>query len=653
MKTRRSAVACGLAILVLNSGTAPWLAAQSRRVDTARRAASRAAVSEELDASRSELRAFIERYAEDRQSLNRVYPNRLSSTRAARVKQFYSEFRDKLAAFAFDGLSADGRVDYVLFNNHLDYELQQLELEAKRLAEVEPLVPFAATIIELDELRRKMQAVDSRRAAEVLNDLKEQISETQRRVEAGLPATGRGGARGGGGERAAQEEKVEPIKVKKAVANRGLGAVGILRGTLRNWFNFYNEYDPIFTWWCDAPYKAADQAMNAYSNFLAERVLGLRLQQEARGGQPQGGGAAGQQRPGGGRPAVAARAGDTSDIIGDPIGHDALMAELAHEMIPYTPEELIAIGKKELAWCEEEMKKASRQLGYGDDWHKALEHVKNLHVEPGKQPELIRDLALEAEKYVEDNDLLTVPPLAKEDWGMLMMTPERQLVNPFFTGGANISVSYPTSGMSHEQKLMSMRGNNIHFARATVHHELIPGHHLQGFMTARYKPYRNVFSTPFWGEGWALYWELLLWDRGFAKTPENRIGMLFWRMHRCARIIFSLSFHLEKMTPQECIDFLVERVGHERENATAEVRRSFETSYAPLYQAAYLLGGLQIYSLQKELVGGGKMTNKQFHDAILREGRIPVEMLRAILTQQPPLREFKSTWKFYGPIPGN
>jgi uncharacterized protein (DUF885 family) len=350
---------------------------------------------------------------------------------------------------------------------------------------------------------------------------------------------------------------------------------------------------------------------------------------------------------------VAARAGDTSDIIGDPIGHDALMAELAHEMIPYTPEELIAIAKKELAWCENEMKKASRDLGYGDDWHKALEHVKNLYVDPGKQPELIRDLAREAEKYVEDNDLLTVPPLAKEDWGMLMMTPERQLVNPFFTGGANISVSYPTSGMSHEQKLMSMRGNNPHFSRATVHHELIPGHHLQGFMTSRYKPYRSVFSTPFWGEGWALYWEPLLWDRGFAQTPENRIGMLFWRMHRCARIIFSLSFHLEKMTPQECIELLVERVGHERENAAAEVRRSFETAYAPLYQAAYLLGGLQIYSLQKELVGGGKMTNKQFHDAILREGRIPVEMVRAILTQQPPPREFKSSWKFYGPIQAN
>jgi len=75
------------------------------------------------------------------------------------------------------------------------------------------------------------------------------------------------------------------------------------------------------------------------------------------------------------------------------------MVELASEMIPYTPEELIAIANKEFTWCETELKKASRDLGYGDDWHRALEHVKGQYVEPGKQPEPIRDLALEAIEY--------------------------------------------------------------------------------------------------------------------------------------------------------------------------------------------------------------------------------------------------------------
>jgi uncharacterized protein (DUF885 family) len=100
------------------------------------------------------------------------------------------------------------------------------------------------------------------------------------------------------------------------------------------------------------------------------------------------------------------------------------------------------------------------------------------------------------------------------------------------------------------------------------------------------------------------------------------------------------------MTPQQAIDFLVERVGHERDNAIGEVRRSFGGSYPPLYQAAYLLGGMQLYSLHKELVDSGKMTNKQFHDAVLKENSIPIEMIRADLTNQTLPKSFKTSWRF-------
>jgi len=51
---------------------------------------------------------------------------------------------------------------------------------------------------------------------------------------------------------------------------------------------------------------------------------------------------------------------------------------------------------------------------------------------------------------------------------------------------------------------------------------------------------------------------------------------------------------------------LVEEVGHERDNALAEVRRSFGGDYDPLYQCAYLIGGLQVRALHRELVGSGR-----------------------------------------------
>ncbi|HEY7820555.1 MAG TPA: DUF885 family protein, partial [Vicinamibacteria bacterium] len=335
---------------------------------------------------------------------------------------------------------------------------------------------------------------------------------------------------------------------------------------------------------------------------------------------------------------------------GTPIGREALVLDLASELVPYTPEQLLELAEREFQWCENELEKAAREMGLGDDGMAAIEKVKNLYVTPGEQPNLIRDLAREAETYLETHDLVTVPPLAKEVWRMRMMTPERQRVNPFFTGGEVISVSYPTDTMEHQHKLMSLRGNNIHFARATVHHELIPGHHLQAFMNQRYNAHRRAFRTPFWGEGWALYWEMLLWDRGFQRSPEDRVGMLFWRMHRAARIQFSLGFHLGRMTPEECIELLVERGGHELANAAAEVRRSFNGSYPPLYQLAYMMGGLQFRALYEEMVRSGKMTDRAFHDKVLDGGSMPVEMVRVRVREERIERNYTPRWKFLGEL---
>lgn len=542
----------------------------------------------------SRFRGVIEKFSEDYGSLNRFYTAQTSPNRAARIRELNNDWLALLSRQNFDALNHDEQIDYLLFKNYLDHEQRELVRYAKQLEEMSALIPFAKTISDLEDSRRRLETIDAAKTAALLNDLNKAISATQKGIEVGTIA-----------------------KPKRTVANRAAQTVFSLRQTLRNWFNFYNAYDPQFTWWNSEPYKAVDAGLANYQNFVSEKLVGI-------------------------------RADDKVTIIGDPIGREALLQELDFEMIPYTPEELIELANREFAWCETEMKKASREMGFGDDWKKALETVKNKYVEPGKQPELIRNQAYEAIEFLEKNDLVTIPKVARESWRMEMMSPARQLVAPFFLGGETILVSYPTDTMTHEQKMMSMRGNNPHFTHAVTHHELIPGHHLQRFMNNRYRPYRQTFRTPFWTEGWALYWEFLLWDMNFNKTAEDKVGALFWRMHRSARIIFSLSFHLEKMTPQESIDFLVERVGHERDNALGEVRRSFAGDYGPLYQIAYMMGGLQFYNLHRDLVDSKKMTNKQFHDAILKEGPIPVEMVRAILTKQKLSKDFKSNWRFYG-----
>lgn len=550
-------------------------------------------------ATENAVQALVERYRADSKTLAKVYTDPLSPVTRARMARFDAETRSGLAAIDFASLDQEGKADYVLMANHLNRDEHARALANEQWKETELLLPFASGVFALEDAKRRMERPNSQEVAGKLASMTESITAERQKLEASLG------------------KQVTPSS--RITAWRAAGDLDELRNQLARWFKFYNGYDPTFTWWVAQPYQQADAGMKDYADFLRAKVAGI-------------------------------APGDETTVIGTPVGRAALLADLQDDMIPYTPEELIAMAKERMAWCKQQMLAASREMGFGDDWHRALEKVKNSYVAPGDQPQLIRDLAVQGEEFAEKNNLVTIPSLAEETWRMEMMTPKRQLENPYFTGGNVISVSYPTDTMTFEQRMMSMRGNNPSFAHATVFHELIPGHWLQEFMSARYRPYRQLFDTGFWVEGNAFYWEMIYWDHGFDSTPEERVGALFWRMHRCARIIFSLSFQLGEMTPEQAVDLLVDD-GLEPNNAIAEVRRSVDGSYDPLYQCAYMLGALQFMALHHDLVDSGKMTDRQFNDAVLHENSMPIEILRAILTGQKLTRDYAASWRFLAEVP--
>lgn len=541
----------------------------------------------------SEVHDLMVHFEADRGSLSRFYFVNGSPERRERFRAFYTDYLNKLEALPFESMSTAGKVDFIMLRKQLRYELYSLDIEKKEYDLVQKHVAMADPIYDLEIKRRRGYHLNAEDVAGALNAVQHRIQEAQKKL--------------------ASEPNLSP-----ELAYRAEEIINGHKTALKSVYDFYYGYDPLFTWWIPKPYKKLDSTLTVYATQLKNKADKTKLPKD-----------------------------DGSGIIGRPIGRDEIIRQLTFEMIPYSPEELIDIALKEFAWCDREMLKASQEMGFGNDWKKALEKVKQSYVPEGKQPEAMLDLYNQSMAFIKERDLITIPPVAEETWRMRMMTPEQQKVSPFFLGGELFQISYPTNTMDHEDKLMSMRGNNPHFSRATVHHELIAGHHLQQFMNNRNKAYRN-FRTPFWTEGWALYWEMILWDMNFPRNAEDRVGMLFWRMHRCARIIFSLNYHLGKWTPQQCIDFLVERVGHERANAEGEVRRSFTGRYGPLYQLAYMMGAIQFYGLKKELVDSGKMTYKQFHDAVMAENSLPVEMVRATLTNQPLTRDFKTQWRFYG-----
>ncbi|MDY0022926.1 DUF885 family protein [Arenimonas caeni] len=533
----------------------------------------------------------VARFRADLASLERVQDATAGVRREAALRRLYTDWQARLAEIDPASLGVEDRLDHALFQRELAYRLVQLDFQRGRVGEAAPLLPGVDRLVALVEARRAHEYPDGRASAQVLDEVRGQLAALGARLDKDAKAAG-----------------TTPI-----VAHRAARLLENVRADLKQWYGFHAGYDPDFSWWTRQPYEALDQQLEAHARLLRDKLAG---------------------------------ASDPETIIGDPIGRQALLEGLRHELIPYTPEQLMDLAERELAWCERELARAAADMG-AKDWREALEMVKSRHPAPGGQPKLVVELADEAIAWLEAREMVTIPELARRDWRMTMLSPEYQLQAPFFLGGQDVWVAYPTDTMPHDKKLMALRGNNRHFSRAVVHHELIPGHHLQYFYNSRHQTHRELFDTPFWTEGWALYWEFRLWDEGFATTPEDRIGMLFWRSHRAARILFSLGFHLGKMTPDEAVELLVDRVGHERENARAEVRRSFAGDYGPLYQIAYMIGGLQFRELHREFVQSGRMSEREFHDTILMGGPMPVAAVRARLSGDVPAEGLRADWRFY------
>jgi uncharacterized protein (DUF885 family) len=542
----------------------------------------------EIPTQQHALAFFLQRFQADLASTEHVYDINAGQQREAALRSLYQGWLARLGEFDYAKLTLEDQIDYALFKRELNYRITQLDFERTRYGQALELLPGIAPLIDLAEQRRAHRPLQHEQAKRLITDAADALRKNRDTLQ--------------------QQAGVSPV-----VALRAAKLLQGFREDFKAWHTFFNGFDPRYTAAVSNPYEALDKQLESYGQFLRNELAGAK---------------------------------NPETIIGDPIGRDAVEAALRFEMIPYSPEQIVQLAERELAWCQNEMTKAAAEMGFSD-WHQALEKIKQDGPAVGDQPQYVVRLADEAIDFVVSNDLVSVPELAKRDWRMTMLSPEYQLQAPFFLGGEDVWVAYPHDSMPAEKRAMALRGNNRYFSRAVVHHELIPGHHLQHFYNSRFNTQRQLFDTPFWGEGWALYWEFLLYQKGFAATPEQKLGMLFWRSHRAARILFSLSFHMNTMTPQQAIDLLVSRVGHERENAAAEVRRSFAGDYSPIYQAAYMLGGLQIWALRQELVESGKMSEREFHDSILKGGPMPIAVVRSRLTGQSPNPDLPAEWRFY------
>jgi hypothetical protein len=226
-----------------------------------------------------QLPQIIEQYTADRKSLNATYTVHISPVRIARFEKFYNDELALLTALDFPSLTQEDKVDYLLLKTHVTDQLHQLAIEKSRVAAMQPLLPYAETIEAFVDGKRLMQRPDAEKDAAALSEMVKHIHESELQLD---PKS--------------SHEKINPV-----VANRAVIASLQLQQQLHTWFAQYDGYDPIFSWWVALPYKGADKAITDHIAFLKEKLIGI---------APD----------------------DKTTIIGDPVGRDALMAELADNL---------------------------------------------------------------------------------------------------------------------------------------------------------------------------------------------------------------------------------------------------------------------------------------------------------------------------------
>ena len=138
---------------------------------------------ESLSTQTNKLNTNLQRYSADRKTLERKYPVPLSEMCRCRFRRFISGWLVAIERLDFDAMNRAERIDYILFQNHLNFCLRSLDWQETEFQEMAPLIPFAKCILNLEEARRRMEWAEPEAAADRLNWIRIAIEAAQRSLE--------------------------------------------------------------------------------------------------------------------------------------------------------------------------------------------------------------------------------------------------------------------------------------------------------------------------------------------------------------------------------------------------------------------------------------------------------------------------------------
>ena len=321
--------------------------------------------------------------------------------------------------------------------------------------------------------------------------------------------------------------------------------------------------------------------------------------------------------------------------------YSALLRE--KELLGFGANELRDRGQTAYDELAAELTRIARELRGTDDWKAVLDELNEDHP---RSPEEMRigyeEWTAKARVYLREHRLVSFPEgeecavVPSPHFQRPVLAVASYMQPPPFSDRmkGHFFVPYPPDGAGEEEIQKRLASNSYPGIPTTAVHEAYPGHHWHLVMSkSNPSRLRQVYRTPYFSEGWALYAERMMREQGFFSDLRHEMFQYEATIFRAARIVVDTSLHLGEMTWDEAVRFMTDHTALTEPTARAEVTRYCAW---PTQASSYLTGSLEIARIREAFFAkrgdSGRDALRTFHDGLTRSGGLPIALAeRAVL----------------------
>ncbi len=326
----------------------------------------------------------------------------------------------------------------------------------------------------------------------------------------------------------------------------------------------------------------------------------------------------------------APRARETLGASGLPDGADYYAALVRYYTTrdDLTPDAVHKLGLKEVARIRKEMNAVIKEAAFKGSFAEFLEFLRTDQQFYAKTPDALLSRAAYIAKDIDGKLPAYFGKLPRQPYSVEPVPAE--IAENYTTGRYSPAPPGGPRGGQYWVNTTHLDKRPLYELPALTLHEAVPGHHLQGALAyeiADAPEFREQFYPHAFGEGWGLYSEKLGVEMGVYQTPYDHFGRLSYEMWRACRLVIDTGIHAKGWTRDQAMDYLASNTALSMKNVQTEVDRYIAW---PGQALAYKIGELTIWELRRkaEKALGAKFDIRDFHDAVLTEGGLPLEILR-------------------------